>query len=551
MKALRDYQIENFNTVFEALEKGEKRQLGVMATGLGKTLLGSHIINKFLEKPNSKALWITHTEDLIDQSAKALLKEVMNVEDSLDNHNTILEFLDDHNGNTIFADKNQTKIIETIGIIKQHRFDLHAKIQVASVQTIHRRLEKIDPKLYSIIIVDEAHLAMAETWQKCLSYFKPTLLLGLTATPERTDGLSLANLFDKITFQNDIKFGIDNGYLVELDALRVKTSIDIDSIKTTGGDLNIAQAEKLLNTPKRNQLIVDTWKENASNRSTIVFCVDVKHCKDLCETFNENGVKATFVVADKKECPDRTQRLIDFSNGVYQVMLNVTILTAGYDNPKVSCILSARPTKSKTLYIQMVGRGTRPVIDKSYFALESTNDRINYIKQSKKQDCLIIDIVDSTRRHQLVNTYTLEQEVPLEDRIYMTKEKRNNLLEKKAREIKLKHEQLLNERVKLIELPKQQVIKSTSFNSREASQAQLKWLEGEGFNTKEVFYSIRDASEIISNLPATEKQIFRLKKEGYNITPGMKVTRQQAEMAFRQIEEKTISDQLIKSPFKF
>lgn len=551
MKELRDYQIENFNTVFEALEKGEKRQLGVMATGLGKTLLGSHIINEFLKKPNAKALWITHTEDLIDQSAKALLKEVMNVEDSLDNHNTILEFLDDHNGNTIFADKNQTKIIETIGIIKQHRFDLHARIQVASVQTIHRRLEKIDPKLYSIIIVDEAHLAMAETWQKCLSYFKPKLLLGLTATPERTDGLSLANLFDKITFQNDIKFGIDNGYLVELDALRVKTSIDIDSIKTTGGDLNIAQAEKLLNTPKRNQLIVDTWKENASNRSTIVFCVDVKHCKDLCDAFNENGVKATFVVADKKECPDRAQRLIDFSNGVYQVMLNVTILTAGYDNPKVSCILSARPTKSKTLYIQMVGRGTRPVINKDYFALEQANNRIDYIKQSEKQDCLIIDIVDSTRRHQLVNTYTLEQDVPLEDRIYMTKEKRNNLLEKKAREIKLKHEQLLNERVKLIELPKQQVIKSTSFNSREASQAQLKWLEGEGFNTKEVFYSIRDASEIISNLPATEKQIFRLKKEGYNITPGMKVTRQQAEMAFRQIEEKTISDQLIKSPFKF
>jgi superfamily II DNA or RNA helicase len=541
MKILRNYQQEDKNAVFAALKAGQSRQLGVQATGLGKTLLGSHILNEF----PGRALWLTHTIELIDQSAKAILRERMDIEDSLDNHDNIVDFLNDKATAGMFANPLHKKIRQEIGIIKQERMDLDARLQVASVQTIHRRLAKIPKDHYDIIIVDEAHMAMAATWQKTLDHFTPKLRLGLTATPERTDGLSLGNLFDDITFQRDIKFGIEEGYLVPLNGIRIKTEINIDTIKTTGGDFNLGDAERLLNTPQRNNLIAESWKKYAEKRPTIGFCVDVKHAQDITDVFQSHGISATFVVADEKVCPDRFERIKAFKEGKYDVMFNVMILTAGFDFPEVSCILMARPTKSKTLFLQAVGRGTRPVNTKELALKTIAQERVESIQESSKNDCIILDIVDATNRHQLVNTYTLDREKDPEDRVFITREKKKKLIEEReAKKSKLLHTLKQDERVELIAIPSAKKMKANANTLRPATTPQIDFLKREGVYQEGVEYTLRDAFEAISNQPATIKQINALRRMGYNATENL--TRGQADAAFADHKERQEKQEITK-----
>lgn len=533
MKKSRDYQLEGVHTVFDKLKNNVNRQLFVMATGLGKTYVGCQIIKVFNEQ-KKRVLWITHTEELIDQSAKAVVRELMDIEDSLDNHDSIIHFLNDDNTSGLLATPIERRIREQIGVIKRERMDLQANVQVASIQTLQRRLEKISASHYDCVIVDECHMAMAATWLKTINYFQPKLLLGLTATPERTDGISLSSVFDEITFERNIQFGIENGYLVPLNGVRVKTEINIDSIKTQGGDFNVTDAEKLLNTPARNKLIADKWKEYANGRPSIGFCVDVRHAMDITEMFNSCGIRATFVVADEELCPDRLERISDFKKGLYDVLFNVMILTAGADFPKVSCIIMARPTKSKTLFLQAVGRGTRTlpgVIDH----LETPEERIKAIEQSDKKETIILDIVDSTNRHQLVNTYTLDKDLDAEDKVFINKEKRDKLIaHREQQKKKILHIQEKDEVVNLIALPKAKKMQRNANTLQEATPNQMDFIKRLGIFEEGTSYTKLDAFEVISNMPATAAQIYALGKMGFDVSKG--VTRGQADAAFKAAE---------------
>ncbi|EIE87437.1 hypothetical protein RO3G_12148 [Rhizopus delemar RA 99-880] len=236
----------------------------------------------------------------------------------------------------------------------------NADVIIASVPTLGRnnskRIENLDPTLFKAILIDEAHHAVADSYLNILNYFNsPHLLVwGCSATVRRHDGLSLSDVFDKITFHIDFLDLIERGYLSPMKVTTVKTSVDLSHVRHSGADFALTQLSQAVNTSVRNEVIVSSWRKYAAEtgrQSTLAFAVDIQHTQDLCNAFRQQGIQADFIT---------------------------TILTEGTDIPSIDCILMARPTRSATLFQQMFGRGLR-------------------LHQEKK-DCLIIDFVDNFKR---------------------------------------------------------------------------------------------------------------------------------------------------------
>jgi len=521
-KEIRYYQREAQNAVDNALKKGIVNQLLVMATGTGKTFTAVKII-----KEKGPILWITHTEELIEQSAIALLAELELMPYSdliavIRNAGGLLELLKD-NPNGMFADDRTQAICRNIGVIKAELFQTDKPIIIASIQTLWRRLDKIPAHLFQTVVVDEAHYSGANTWFRTLNHFQPKLRLGLTATPYRMDGMLMGDVFDEIVYEYTIEKAIKDQYLCEIDAIRVKTNLNLDSVKTTAGELNQKDLEQVVNSRERNSLIVEKYKQYALGRQFIAFCVDVQHAIDLCEVFNEQGIKTNFVVGDKELTTDRKGTINQFKEGEYVGLTNCMVLTAGFDHPNVGCVIMACPTKSLTKFIQQAGRGTR---------LKNEDYVFKY-----GQNVILLDIVDSTSRHRLVNTWTLDKDKPAEERIYITEAKRQLLIDARiAREHKFKvSEQKKDVKINLLALPK--VKKPMSMRMQEpATEKQLAWIERLGYDVKNVNYTKAMCFDIISAQSASEAQIWRLQKEGYDVSQGVTVA--EAKLAFEQINAK-------------
>lgn len=523
MKQERYYQTEAINVVGKnLLEKKINKQMLVLATGTGKTYIASRIAKK---KLFNRILWLTHTEELIQQSAISLAKEffdgndnMLSFIDDLSNNEEIIELYNNLDPNDMFMAKAR-ELKQMIGVVKQKRFDMDSKIVVASMQTMHRRLDKISPDHFDLVIADECHLFGAKTFIKCLDHFNPKLRLGLTATPKRSDNFGLGNIFETIAYEYPILKGIEDGYLCEIDAIKVRTEIDIDKVRTTAGELNQKDL-RIVDTPARNNLIVDKYLEYAKDRQAIAFAVDVEHVQNLCKTFKNRGVNADFVVGDKTLCPDRKERINKYKNGTTTVMINCMVLTAGFDHPDTGCIISACPTKSETKWIQCIGRGTRP---KS----KEFQDKFG------KNDMILLDILDNTSRHHLVNSYTLDKGKKAKDRVFMTAKAKEALIEKEKRKFKgaLKRK---DERVDLKPVPKLKMKKKAWMNEP-ATDKQLDWLKKAGFDVEETTFTKGLATEYIGNLPATHNQIVALKKWRYNVPDNL--TRAQAQACFAEIEK--------------
>jgi superfamily II DNA or RNA helicase len=530
MRELRDYQNEGIETVFRQLKAGTKRQLFVLATGLGKTFTAV----KLIEQMNVRTLWLTHTEDLIEQSALSIVETLLDKEhvDHIEDSDGIIEFMKSSKNN-IFSTRHEREILNRIGLIKRELFQINAPIVVASVQTIHRRLEKIPKDHFGLIIVDEAHLSAANTWTKTIEWFDFELLLGLTATPYRADGVSLSNLFDKITFERDIAWGIKNKYLCELDAYRVKTGTDISTVSTQAGDFNQKELGREIDTPVRNNLIVDKYIEYASGRPFIVFGLNIEHAKNLAAAFNDKSIATTFVVSDENECPNRRERIEAFKSGEYVGLSNVNILTAGFDYPDIQCVIMARPTKSLTMYLQCIGRGTR--------------------LKSNGNNCIILDIVDVSGKHSLVNTWTLEGSKPLEERIFLSEERKDALIEKReANKRRLEAEIKKDAKVDLMRLP-DVVIYDSASNREAATEAQLNYLKSKGYDIVEASWTKGQCSEILSSLPASYTQINQLKEWGFDVSGAPTVgqfKKAEAMINSQSKYKKLIVDNKVKLPFK-
>ncbi|OAQ20344.1 DEAD/DEAH box helicase [Thermosulfurimonas dismutans] len=281
------------------------------------------------------------------------------------------------------------------GVIKAERFEPGRPIVLASIQTLWRRLDRL-VQGFDLVVIDEAHHAAASTYRMALDRLlelKPAMkVLGVSATLFRRDGESLREIFKEVVFEYSVLEAIADGYLCGIDYRAVKTGCDLSGVRFDyrAGDFAVNQLAQTVNTPERNTFAVETWLELAEGRKTIAFCVDIKHAHDLAETFRAYGVEAQ-TVTGQTPLEERRAMLKAFARGEIPVITNCQVLTEGFDDPAVDCLLLARPTASKALYIQMVGRGLR--------------------LYPGKKNCLVIDLVDNSSRHSLVSIADLDSKL--------------------------------------------------------------------------------------------------------------------------------------------
>ena len=227
------------------------------------------------------------------------------------------------------------------------------------MQSVALHLEDFKDNDFSYLIIDEAHHAAADTYQKVLAFFKPTFILGLTATPERTDDNKvILEIFKNTVHKLDIQTAVDIGELVPIRCIRIHTNIDLTKVRFNSVQYNIRDLESKIYVPERNRLIVDTWLQYARGRRTVVFCASVKHAQEIAELFNAAGVRAAAVSGGMKNA-ERKEFQARFVERKIEVLCACDLLNEGWDCPEIEVLFMARPTMSKVLYTQQLGRGMR------------------------------------------------------------------------------------------------------------------------------------------------------------------------------------------------
>jgi ATP-dependent helicase IRC3 len=347
---LRPYQEEAIAAINDAAREGLTRLLVALPTGTGKTVIFAH----YIDQREGRALVLAHRDELILQSA-----------DKLRMVNPDLE----------------------LGIVKAKENETEAPVVVASVQTLARpkRLEQLRGD-FTMVIVDEAHHGVADTYQRILEHVGSLapggpLTVGFTATPERADKVGLGQVWEKIVYQKNLLDMITDGYLCDVRAVRITIQADLDQVHTRHGDFVDRELESALLNADAPQHVVAAYREHAPDRKALVFTPTVRLAHQMAEAFQEAGVAAE-ALDGTTPLEERRGILRRLNAGETKVVANCAVLTEGFDEPSVDCIIIARPTKSKPLYIQMVGRGTRI--------------------HPGKPDLLILDLVGVTSRHSIV-----------------------------------------------------------------------------------------------------------------------------------------------------
>ncbi|KAK3670835.1 putative ATP-dependent helicase IRC3 [Recurvomyces mirabilis] len=336
---LRPYQEETIKAVLDYLARGERR-LGVsLATGGGKTVIFSHLIDR-VPAPTPEAtqtLIIAHRQELVNQAAT-------------------------HCRN-LYPDRDVD--IE----MGKRAASGYADITIASIASLASadRLSKFDPLRFKLIIVDEAHHMVASSYLGMLDHFgllenaeqSHVALVGVSATLSRNDGLSLGKALDHIVYHKDYLDMIEGDWLSAAVFTTVRSGVDLNSVKMGRGDFQTGSLSKAVNNPEANTVTVRAWLEKCRDRkSTLVFCVDLAHVAALTGMFRQHGVDAQFITSNTKS-EERQKKIEGFRKGTFPVLLNCGILTEGTDIPNIDCIVLARPTRSRNLLVQMIGRGLR------------------------------------------------------------------------------------------------------------------------------------------------------------------------------------------------
>ena len=358
---LRAYQSEALTAVRDAYRAGKRRVIASLATGTGKTVVFAHFPRVL--KMKKRLLVLAHREELLLQAR-----------DKFRSIDPELKAEIEQAGTHAAAD---------------------AKVVIASVPTLARngaRLSRLQPDEFSIVVVDEAHHAVAPSYRRIFDHFglfEPHVsryLIGFTATPRRGDKQGLGEVFEEVCYARDMREMIADRYLCPVTGWRVDTDLSLDNVKVRHGDFIESQLARVVNMPLRNSLLVKAYRDFAPGRRAIVFCVDVAHAKDVHRAFAEAGIRAAPILGELSR-DERRRTLADFSAGKIDVVTNCNVLTEGFDEPRVDCVIMARPTRSKLLYAQMVGRGTR--------------------LHPGKKDLMCIDVADNSRTHQLPGLHSL------------------------------------------------------------------------------------------------------------------------------------------------
>lgn len=320
---LRPYQEEAKEKIKEQWNSGVKKTLLVLPTGCGKTIVFADL-TKDLVQEGERVLILAHRQELLTQAADKI--------------------------------KSTTGLKCSVEKAQESCLNSFFRITVGSVQTLMRpqRLNKFANNYFDTIIVDEAHHCLSESYLRVLNHFTESKVLGVTATPDRGDMRNLGSVFESLAFEYTLPRAIKEGYLAPIKALTVPLRMDLSGVGVQAGDLRKADIASALDPYL--EAIADEMLNYCKDRKTVVFLPLVSTSQKFREILNNKGFKAAEVNGESK---DREKVLEDFAKNKYNVLCNSMLLTEGWDCPDVDCVVVLRPTKVRSLYAQMVGRGTR------------------------------------------------------------------------------------------------------------------------------------------------------------------------------------------------
>lgn len=368
---LRQYQQQASDAVVEIFLKGIRSTLIVQPTGTGKTVEFVDIAGRVSKK---RTLLLAHRRELVQQAAERFHAVTGMWPET--------EMASQRGGNGPMA----------------------SGVLVASVQSMASRYKRYAPDAFDLIIVDEAHHALASSYRRVLNYFTAaptTRLLGVTATPKRSDDKALGQVFESVAYELTMLEAMKQGWLCPIRSHVVRSvEMDFSGLHTAAGDFEPGELSAIMSAEQPVHKVASTTAEVAAGRKSIVFCVTVEHARLVQEVLVRYGVKAALVTG-KTPTKEREDVLSKYRSGEVTSLINCGVFTEGFDAPDTSVIVLARPTKSVGLFTQMVGRGLRPlpgVVDSGHDGL----DRSLRIAGSAKPLCDVIDFTGTAGRHKLV-----------------------------------------------------------------------------------------------------------------------------------------------------
>ena len=342
---LRPYQQQARDRIHAEWDAGHTRTLLVLPTGTGKTIVFASVAADQV-RAGDRVLILAHRGELLEQAADKL--------------------------------QRSTGLVSAVEKAESTCLDSWFRVVVGSVQTLQRtaRLERFPQDYFGTIIIDEAHHAITDGYRRILDYFSGGKVLGVTATPDRGDMRNLGEVFDSLAFEYKLTDAIKEGYLCKIMAQTIPLQLDITSVTMSGGDYAVGDLGTALD-PYLEQIAAEMARR-CKSRKTVVFLPLIKTSQKFRDLLNAHGFRAAEV---NGQSDDRRQVLADFDAGKYNVLCNSMLLTEGWDCPSVDCVVVLRPTKVRSLYSQMVGRGTR--------------------LSPGKTDLLLLDFLWMTDKHEL------------------------------------------------------------------------------------------------------------------------------------------------------
>ena len=342
---LRPYQQQARDRIHAEWDAGHTRTLLVLPTGTGKTIVFASVAADQV-RAGDRVLILAHRGELLEQAADKL--------------------------------QRSTGLVSAVEKAESTCLDSWFRVVVGSVQTLQRttRLERFPQDYFGTIIIDEAHHAITDGYRRILDYFSGAKVLGVTATPDRGDMRNLGEVFDSLAFEYKLTDAIKEGYLCKIMAQTIPLQLDITSVTMSGSDYAVGDLGTALD-PYLEQIAAEMARR-CKSRKTVVFLPLIKTSQKFRDLLNTYGFRAAEV---NGQSDDRRQVLADFDAGKYNVLCNSMLLTEGWDCPSVDCVVVLRPTKVRSLYSQMVGRGTR--------------------LSPGKTDLLLLDFLWMTDKHEL------------------------------------------------------------------------------------------------------------------------------------------------------
>jgi superfamily II DNA or RNA helicase len=338
---LRPHQEEALAALDQLRSQGNTIALVTHAQGAGKTVTAIMDARRL----GGRTLFVAHTKDLVHQA-----------------HRKFGELWPE----------------ETTGLFLDEVSDTEEYNIVGTVQSLSKHLSVFKPDAFSYLIIDEAHHATAESYQHLLRYFQTQFTLGLTATPDQADGQSALEVFRNAAHRLSLREAVENGELVPIRCVRVETNIDLTRVRFNQVQYNRRDLEETILVPSRDRFIVDTYRNHVFGRKAVVFCVNVRHGDELANLFRSHDIPARSV-SGRMPTQERKQYLEQFARGDLRVLCACDLLNEGWDCPDIEVLLMARPTLSKVIYLQQLGRGTR---------------------KAPGKECLIVfDFVDNATRY--------------------------------------------------------------------------------------------------------------------------------------------------------